>query len=105
VPNYNEMHWSALKKLMEEQGQKFESKAQAIAFLSGPEDTGIPFADVQEDTGIPFVDVQEENENLHEVLDKSKSFGEIFGIMAECESARYIQNGKFYTSEGILING
>ena len=94
MPNYNEMHWSALKKLMEEQGQKFESKAQAIAFLSGPEDTGIP-----------FVDVQEENEKLHDVLDKSKSFGEIFGIMAECESARYIQNGKFYTSEGILING
>jgi len=94
MPNYNEMHWSALKKLMEEQGQKFESKAQAIAFLSGPEDTGIP-----------FVDVPEKNEKLHEVLDKSKSFGEIFGIMAECESARYIQNGKFYTSEGILING
>ena len=95
-------HWSELKKMMESAGQIYEGKAQAIAFLSAvhqENETPGPAANDHDDTPPVFID------NVPDVFDKNKQFGEIVGIMEEYPTARYAQNGKLYTSEGTLING
>lgn len=85
--DYQGMHWSALKKLVEARGMAYEGKEQAIAFLSA----ALPIGQVKSPqsvvTGGKF-------------LDKKQPYGDIFGEVENAPDARYIQGGNYYNGAG-----
>ena len=88
--SFASMHWSALKKLVEEKGGKYEGKEQAIAFLTGSE----PAPDAQP-VAAPAV-----AKNSAVFFDKSKPYGDVSGEIEGMPSARYFQGGHYFNPQG-----
>ena len=86
MSDLNSLHWTALKRLVEEKGGTYEDKAQAIAFLSS--DTQ-PAAPVASNTNVTF--------------DKSKPYGDVSGEIEDMPGARYFQNGHFFNGVGVMV--
>jgi len=83
MSDYDSMHWTALKKLVEEKGGEWEDKAAAIAFLSNP-------------VTLP------DNKNTV-TFDKSKPYGEIFGVVEGMPGVRFRQNGCYFNVNGVKV--
>lgn len=84
--NYKGMHWSALKKLLEERGLVYASKEQAIEVLTAlPAEGEVVVAPVV--TGGKF-------------LDKKQPYGAICGSLDECPTACFTQGGGLYNIAG-----
>ena len=77
----NSLHWTALKKLVEEKGGTYEDKAQAIAFLSSDTQPSAPVG----------------------TFDKSQPYGDVSGEIEDMPGARYFQNGHFYNGVGVMV--
>lgn len=103
------MHWSQLKKMVEDNGGQWETKEKAVQFLvdagltsgdegaddAGEESTEEPSADV------PVVKVEvAQKTKAKGFLDRSKPFGEIFGEIEGYPTARYSQGEHLFNSSG-----
>ena len=87
-------HWATLKKMAEEAGGTYESKAQAIAFLSDKPATE-PSADPAPVAAKPAAKA-----GPAAMLDKSKDFGQVFGEVEGFPSAVFFQAGAYFNAVG-----
>jgi len=78
----NELHWHTLKKRVEDAGGTYQSKDQAIAFLS--EKLG----------SAPASPVASGR------LDKSRGYGQVFGEVEGFSGAVFSQDGAYFKSSG-----
>lgn len=83
------MHWSHLKKMLEEKGLTYESKEKAIADLSEATGATPPDAPTSAAKAVAF--------------DAKQPHGLISGEIEGAPSARFLQHGNFYTSEGVKV--
>lgn len=83
------LHWSALKSRVESAGGKYESKDQAIAFLTAsPENAEEP----PQDAGDPQGGVVRFNPR--------KPHGTVHGEVEGAPNARYWQDGRYFNAAG-----
>ena len=89
------LHWTALKKLVEDRGGKYEGKEQAIAFLSGDPMPLAPVVTAKEAPALVSGDVIR--------FDKTKDYGHVTGDIEEMPGARYFQSGHFFNVHGEMV--
>lgn len=111
------LHWSQLKKMVEEAGGQYENKEKSIQFLidagavTGGEETAnqgdestdadkapedLPTLKVTDDA--PAAKPKAKTSSVF--LDKSRPFGEIFGEIEGFPTARFSQGEHFFNSQG-----
>jgi hypothetical protein len=83
------IHWSELKKMMEEKGRRYTGKEQAIAFLSGAE------------ARIETIPVIPDLISASTRLDRSRPFGQVIGS----PTVYYTQDGYDFDSNEDKIDG
>ena len=91
--NYETMHWTQLKKLVEERGGEYTNKPDALIFLNQP----------AVGCNAPSVGSMNTATASDPVFDKSKPYGEICGSVDGAPCARYIQDGVFYNNNGVKV--
>lgn len=89
------LHWTALKKMCEERGGRYEGKEQAIAFLSGDPQPLAPVVSAQEAPAVVSGDVVR--------FDKTKDYGLVTGDIEDMPGARYFQAGHFFNVRGEMV--
>ncbi len=91
VDDLGSLHWTALRKMVEDAGGRYEGKPQAIEFLT----TGKP-AEVSSDVAVQVV----AHSSSGITLDRSRPFGHVSGDIEEAPNARYFQGGHYFNTQG-----
>ena len=84
------MHWTQLKKQLEEKGLQYESKEQAINALV-------------DEVGSNAPPDQPPKTSRNHVFDAKKPHGLITGKIDGAPGARFFQDGNLYNSEGVKV--
>ena len=95
MDNLESLHWTALKKLVEERGGKYEGKDQAIAFLKTDPQPISPVVSAEQAPAIVSGDTV--------VFDRSQPYGQVSGDIEEMPGARFFQNGHFFNVRGECV--
>lgn len=99
MEDFASMHWSALKKLMEDRGLKYEGKEQAIAVLSAGQASPDGEAAKAPPAGTVTPNPAPTPSRARE-FDRSQPFGHVSGEVDGAPGACYAQDGHLFNSEG-----
>jgi hypothetical protein len=93
VDELDALHWATLKRLVEAKGGVYESKVQAVLFLSDKD------ISAEEMKAIPVDPPKPKVKSRDSTMDFDKPYGTISGEF-EIPNARYIQNGLYFSADG-----
>lgn len=104
------MHWSQLKKMVEDNGGQWETKEKAVQFLvdagltsgdEGTNDEGGEEVTEKPSADVPVVKVEVAPKTKAKVvLDRSKPFGDVYGEVEGYPTARYSQGEHLFNAAG-----
>lgn len=89
------MHWTVLRKKMEELGLEYKGKDEAVATLSGMAEIA-----PAESAAAGAVETPASVAKVKGMLDRGRAYGTITGEVAECPTARHTQDGHLYDEQG-----